>query len=224
VTAKSKELLQEQVAPVIESFLKERGLELSQEKTKITHIEEGFDFLGQTLRKFNGKLLIRPSKDNVKVFLTKVREIARANRQATSGNLILKLNPVIRGWANYHRHVVSKQVFGTVDNAIFTTLWHWAKRRHPNKGKRWIKAKYFKTIGHRNWVFTGTVTGSEGSIKTVHLNRASNIPIQRHVKIIGEANPYDPHWIPYFAYRQQKLHHQRTSYVLPRPSTGVWKA
>jgi len=210
-TAKSKELLQERGVPVIETFLKERGLQLSQEKTKITHIEEGFDFLGQTLRKFDGKLLIKPSKNNIKAFLTKVREIAKTNKQATAGNLILKLNPVIRGWANYHQHVVSKQVFGTVDNAIFKTLWQWAKRRHPNKGKRWIKDKYFKTIGYRNWVFTGTVTGSAGSTKTVHLTRASKTPIQRHVKIIGEANPYDPHWTSYFAYRQQKLRHQSIS-------------
>jgi RNA-directed DNA polymerase len=224
VTAKSKELLQEQVVPVIATFLKERGLEFSQEKTKITHIEEGFDFLGQTLRKFDGKLLIRPSKDNIKAFLTKVREVVRTNKQATAGNLILKLNPVIRGWTNYHQHVVSKQVFGVVDNAIFKTLWHWAKRRHPNKGKRWIKDKYFKTIGHHNWVFTGTVTGSVGSSKTVHLYRSSKTPIQRHVKIIGEANPYDPHWASYFAYRQHKLRQQSISHVLPRPSTGVWKA
>jgi RNA-directed DNA polymerase len=205
VTAKSKELLQEQVVPLIETFLKERGLQLSQEKSKITHIEEGFDFLGQTLRKFDGKLLIRPSKDNAKAFLTKVREIVRTNKQATSGNLILKLNPLIRGWANYHRHVVSKQTFGAVDNAIFNTLWHWAKRRHPKKGKRWIKAKYFKTIGHRKWVFTGTVTGSAGSTKTIHLYRASKTPIRRHVKIVGEANPYDLDWTSYFARRYQKL-------------------
>ena len=91
VTAKSKQLLESEVLPIVEAFLKERGLELSNEKTKITHIEEGFDFLGQTIRKFNGKLLIQPAKKNVHSFLTKVREIAKANKQTTAGNMVRRL-------------------------------------------------------------------------------------------------------------------------------------
>jgi RNA-directed DNA polymerase len=224
VTAKSKELLENQITPVIESFLLERGLELSQEKTKVTHIDEGFDFLGQTLRKFNDKLLIKPAKKNAHTFLSKIREIAKTNKQATAGNLILQLNPVIRGWANYHQHVVSKQVFGSMDHAIFKTLWQWAKRRHPNKGKRWIKNKYFKTIGHCKWVFTGTISGNDGTAQTIQLISAAKTPIRRHTKIIGEANPYDPQWTPYFASRQQKHSYQSISHVEPRSSTSVWKA
>jgi RNA-directed DNA polymerase len=204
VTAKSKDLLSSEVLPVIEDFLKARGLEISQEKTKITHIEDGFDFLGQTLRKFNGKLLIRPAKKNVQTFLAKVRELAKTNKQATAGNLIRQLNPVIRGWANYHRSVVSKKVFGSVDYAIFKALWQWAKRRHPNKGKRWIKDKYFKTVGHRRWVFTGTIPEKDGSHQTIRLVYAASLPIQRHTKIIGKANPYDSQWTAYFLSRQQK--------------------
>ena len=224
VTAKSKELLENQVRPVIETFLMERGLELSQEKTKVTHIEEGFDFLGQTLRKFNDKLLIKPAKKNVHAFLSKIREIAKTNKQATAGNLILQLNPVIRGWANYHQHVVSKKVFGAVDHAIFCTLWQWAKRRHPNKGKRWIKNKYFKTIGHCKWVLTGTISGNDETTQTIHLISAAKTPIRRHTKIIGEANPYDPQWTPYFASRQRKPSYQSISHVEPRSSMNVWKA
>jgi RNA-directed DNA polymerase len=224
VTAKSKELLEEQITPAIETFLLERGLVLSKEKTRITHIEEGFDFLGQTVRKFDGKLLIKPAKKNIKVFLTKIREITKANKQATAGNLILELNPVIRGWANYHQHVASKQTFGSMDHAIFKTLWQWAKRRHPNKGKRWIKEKYFKSIGQRKWVFTGTVVGKGGTSQTVHLVSAAYTPIRRHVKILGKANPYDPQWAFYFASRQKQLSRRSSSYVMPRSSMSVRKA
>jgi RNA-directed DNA polymerase len=204
ITAKSKELLENEVLPVIKTFLKERGLELSNEKTKVTHIEEGFDFLGQTVRKFKGKLLIRPAQKNLREFLTKVREIAKDNKQATAGNLISLLNPVIRGWANYHRHVVSKKLYGSVDYAIFKTLWQWAKRRHPNKGKRWVKDKYFRHLGNRKWVFSGTLPSTTGTSQPIHLVYASDTPIRRHIKVIGNANPYDPHWTNYFIQRQRK--------------------
>jgi RNA-directed DNA polymerase len=205
ITAAHKETLEDEVLPVIQSFLEERGLVLSNEKTKITHIEEGFDFLGQTMRKFNGKLIIQPAKKNTLTFLSNVRQIIQANKQATAGTLILQLNPVIRGWANFHQHVASKQTFGSVDHAIFKTLWQWAKRRHPRKGKRWIKDKYFKVYKHRNWVFTGSSPEKDGTSKTIRLFFASNTPIRRHIKVKGQANPYDPHWTTYFTSRQRKL-------------------
>ena len=122
VTGTSREILEQQVIPLLERFLGERGLELSREKTRITHIEQGFDFLGQNVRKYTGKLLIKPSQKNIKAFLTKVRAIIKANKQATAGNLITQLNPIIRGWAHYHRHVVSKKVFSRVDSEIFEVL------------------------------------------------------------------------------------------------------
>ncbi|CAA9304276.1 MAG: Retron-type RNA-directed DNA polymerase, partial [uncultured Chloroflexia bacterium] len=111
ITGRSKALLEEEVKPLVEQFMRERGLELSQEKTSITHIEDGFDFLGQNVRKYNGKLLIKPSKQNVKAFLDKVRETIKANKQAPTGQLIAMLNPIISGWAHYHRHVVSMATF-----------------------------------------------------------------------------------------------------------------
>lgn len=116
VTGRTKELLETEAKPLIKNFLKERGLELSDEKTKITNIVDGFDFLGQNIRKYEGKLLVKPSKKNIKSFLEKVRTIIRTNQSATAGNLVSLLNPVIRGWANYHRHAVSKEVFGAIDN------------------------------------------------------------------------------------------------------------
>ena len=143
ITGSSKELLEHEVIPVVVDFLKERGLSLSEEKTKITHITEGFDFLGWNMRKYNGKLLIKPSKANVKAHRTKVREIIKANKTAKEVNLIRLLNPVLRGWANYHRHVVAKEAFARNDHAVWSTLWEWAIRRHPNKGKRWVKKSLF---------------------------------------------------------------------------------
>jgi RNA-directed DNA polymerase len=201
ITGASKELLENEVKPLIERFLAERGLELSQEKTKITHIADGFDFLGQNVRKYNGTLLIKPSHKNVRAFLQKVREVIKANAQATTSNLIRQLNPLIRGWANYHRHVVSKRTFAAVDHAIYKTLWNWAKRRHPTKPRRWIRKTYFHTIGGRNWVFCGEGQGKDGKPIKLRLFSAAQVPIQRHTKIKGAANPYDPAWEPYFEHR-----------------------
>lgn len=200
ITGRSQELLQEEVKPLVEQFLKERGLELSQEKTRITHIEDGFDFLGQNVRKYRcgqrQKLLIKPSKPNVKAFLAKVRDIITANKQLAAGNLILLLNPVIRGWALYHRHVVSKQTFAFVDDAIYRALRQWAMRRHRHRPKRWVMAKYFTPYAGHKWVFSGTVNE-----KLLHLYDAASVPIKRHIKVRAQANPFDPKWEVYFEQR-----------------------
>jgi RNA-directed DNA polymerase len=202
ITSSSEELLRIKVKPLVEQFLRERGLSLSQEKTRVTHIENGFDFLGQNIRKHRGKLIITPSRKNVKAFLAKVREVIRRNKQATTGQLIAQLNPLIRGWANYHRHICSKETFGKVDHAIFKVLWHWAKRRHPNKSKRWIRSRYFHTVGGRNWVFEGELTNKAGRTYTIQLFYASKVRIKRHVKIKGDVNPYDPQWKFYLEERR----------------------
>ena len=201
VTGKSKEVLANEVKPLVEQFMKERGLTLSSEKTLITHIEDGFDFLGQHLRKYQGKLLITPSKKSIHTFLEGIRKVIKANKQATAGNLIAQLNPKIRGWATYHRHVVSSETFAKVDHAIFLTLWQWAKRRHPHKSHTWVKKKYFKTNGGQHWVFSGEILGREGIFQPIHLVKAKSVPIKRHVKIRSEANPYDPEWETYFEKR-----------------------
>src|SRR5258708_34505564 len=123
ITGETKELLEREVKPLVEQFMRERGLELSQEKTVITHVEDGFDFLGQNVRKYKGKLLIKPSKGSVHDLLEKVRTIEQANKQTPAGKLIVQLNPIIRGWALYHRHVARKRTFNKLDSAIFQTLW-----------------------------------------------------------------------------------------------------
>jgi RNA-directed DNA polymerase len=173
-------------------------LELSSEKTTVTSIEDGFDFLGQNVRKYNGKLLIQPSRKNVLTFLEKVRAVIQANKQATAGNLIVQLNPLIRGWANHHRHVSSKATFTCVDHVIFQALWRWARRRHPNKGRHWIYRRYFGTAADHNRVSCGEAKNSDGTIRSVHLRLASQTPIQRHIKVQDKANPYDPAWELYF--------------------------
>src|SRR5258708_12618559 len=97
--------------------------------------------------------MVKTSKKNGKMFLDKIRKLIKESAQATAGHLIVQLNPIIRGWANYHRHVSSKQTFVKVDNAIFRALWQWPKRIHPTKSGRYLKQKYFHTITQRNCVF-----------------------------------------------------------------------
>jgi RNA-directed DNA polymerase len=202
ITGRSKAFLEDEVQPLVEQFLAERGLELSHEKTRVTHIENGFDFLGTHVRKYHGKLLCTPAKKNVQAFLDTIRGIVKGNKQATTGNLIMQLNPVIRGWAQYHQHGASKRTFARVDHEIFTLLWQWAHRRHPKKSRHWLRDKYFRSEGENNWVFFGQVMGAKGTLHDVRLFRASSVPIRRHTKIKGEANPYDPQWEPYFEARQ----------------------
>ena len=198
ISGSSREVLEQEVKPVVEIFMRERGLELSPEKTTITHIEDGFDFLGQNVRKYRGKLLIKPSKQSVQEHLAKIREIVKGNKQTPAGTLIVQLNPIIWGWALYHRHVASKDTFRKVDSAIFETIWQWAKRRHPTKGRRWVKDKYFHVIGRRKWTFSGEVEGKKGETLKVHLCETAKTPIRRHRLIKGDANPYDPDWETYF--------------------------
>ena len=153
VTGASKELLEQDVTPLIEHFLAQRGLRLSPAKTRIAHIAEGFDFLGWNVRKYRDTLLIKPAKDNVKAFLATIRDTVKTNKTAKQVNLIGLLNPIIRGWAHYHQGAVAKDTFSWVDAEIWRCLWQWAQRRHPNKSRYWIVRKYFHRFGTRNWVF-----------------------------------------------------------------------
>lgn len=144
---------------------------------------------------------MKPSKANVKAHLEKVRDVIKANRTAPQVNLIRQLNPILRGWVNYHRHVVAKETFARNDKWIWSMLWQWAVRRHPNKGARWIKDKYFKTHGVRNWVFSAVDKRKDGVPREHTLLAQSDIPIKRHIKIKALANPHDPDWQSYFESR-----------------------
>jgi RNA-directed DNA polymerase len=221
ITGATKELLEHDVKPVVEAFLKERGLTLSAEKTVITHITEGFDFLGQHLRKYHEKLLIKPSVKSIKRLLRNVRNTIKANKSAAAGTLICHLNPLIRGWAMYHRHVVSAHIFQSVDHAIFQALWRWAKRRHPTKGTQWVKARYFHAIEGHNWVFVGKVRGPKGCLRAVRLFTAHSLHITRHIKIHNHVNPYDPQWELYL---EKRLGRQMTDAFRGRKTLlSLWK-
>ena len=217
ITGISKELLEEKVKPLVEAFMATRGLQLSPEKTVITHISEGFDFLGQNVRKYHGKMLIKPSKKNLRAHLQKIRGIVRGNLMARQDVLIHQLNPVIRGWANYHRHVVAKETYSYVDYRVWKLLWRWCCRRHKNRYKRWVKDKYFHTVGSERWVFQGI--DAEGQL--VRLRHSKDIPIKRHIKIRAEANPFDPNDELYFEQRQ--IRHWKENILGVRKLRTIWE-
>lgn len=201
ITGRSQEQLEEKVRPAIAAFLGERGLRLSPEKTKITHIDSGFDFLGANVRKYGRKLLIRPSKDNVLGLLRDLRGLVRTQRAATALDLILQLNSRLRGWANSQRHLVSSRAFRYVDKRIFETLWQWARRRHPQKGRHWVRQKYFRIEPSKAWAFTAPLRNRDGTWGSLDLFRASSMSIRRHVKIRAEATEFDPAYEEYFYQR-----------------------
>jgi RNA-directed DNA polymerase len=192
ITASSKEFLENEVKPLVVEFLAARGLVLSEKKTKITHVTEGFDFLGWNVRLFERSLLVRPSKKNVKAFLDKIRSLLKSLQAVAPGTVIDQLTPIIRGWANYHRSQNTTRTFAKCDHQIWQALWRWACRRHPTKGKRWIKQRYFRCIKGRQWRFADKdklLPGLSGYMKYVH------------IKINSEANPYDPKDDAYFSKR-----------------------
>jgi len=156
------------------------------------HINQGFDFLGWNFRKYGGKLLIKPSRKNMKTFYGKVKEVIDSHKTAKQADLIGLLNPILKGWANYHHPVVAKAAFSQMDNRVFTQLWHWTKRRHPKKSLEWIKKKYFRTIGDRNWVFATQIWDSKRGKRDIELYALASTSIERHKKVSGCYNPFDP--------------------------------
>ena len=200
VTAASKEILEQKVKPVIVQFLQERGLKLSEEKTVITQITEGFNFLGQSVRKYGQKLLIKPTRHSVRSVLDKARQRFESCRGQKAVVLIRKLNPVLRGWANYHRHVVSKRIFGRVGYYVLRMVWRWLFREHPNKSRGWIKRRYFSADPART--FSVRIQDREGQIRVLKLYQIARTVIERHIKVRAEANPYDPEYTEYFEKRR----------------------
>lgn len=182
VTANTKEIAEE-VKELISKFLAERGLELSEEKTEITHIGKGFDFLGWNFRKYRGKLLVKASNKSVKSISRRIKERIRKGLMFKQDELIDFLNPLIRGWCNYHNHVVSNEIFKNLDKVIIKNLLRWAIRRHQRERKTryWIKDKYWKRIGNRDWIF---------ATDKKRLIFASDTIIRRHNLVRLTANPY----------------------------------
>ena len=203
ITGISKELLENEVRPLVEVFLQERGLRLSPEKTKVTHISEGFDFLGQHLQKRQGILLVTPAKKNVHAFMERVRTILRNNVASGQEPLIRHLSLVIRGWANYHRHIAATKTFSKIDHELWYNLWRWAKKRHPKKTHTWIAQRYWRRVGGQNWAFAADTGQRTKSGKPIirRLVQTTDTKIRRHIKIRSAANPFDPRWAPYFEER-----------------------
>lgn len=181
VTAATKEIAME-AKELIRDFLGARGLELSEEKTVISHIDDGFDMLGWTFRKFKGKLIIKPSKKSIKAFVATLSETILGRGKAWKQEVLIeKLNQQIRGWTNYHQSVCASGAFSYIDHNLYQLLWRWAKRRHPKKGKWWVSTKYWNRRDDRNWVFC---------TDNKELLRLDHIPIVRHTRVRMDANPY----------------------------------
>ena len=207
VTGSSKELLETKVKPWIVGFLRERGLELSIEKTKIVHIDEGFDFLGWNFRKYSGKLLIKPSLKNVKAFYGKVKKIIKdATSKVPKHELIRRLNPVLKGWALYHKGVVAKATFSKIDNLIYWRLMRWGLRRHPRKTRGWVFTHYWKHWAGR-YRFSAQFQNQWNEMVLTELYVLADTKIERHIKVKGDFNPFDPAWVAY----GEKLRVQRMS-------------
>ena len=216
ITRDEPALLTQTVRPLIAKFLEERGLHLSASKSKVTHIEAGFDFLGQNIRKYKGKLLIKPSQKSCKRLLRSAKQRLRSHRSKGPYPLIKQLNKLIRGWANYHRHVVSKAIFTKMDHLISYQLWKWARRKHPRKSKTWVKRQYFKSYGGSWGVFKGEETMATGIRKQIRLEQAGSVTIKRHALVIGTSNPYAQEWQSYFSSGQERqwiIRHKRQRYL-----------
>lgn len=172
------------VLPKLGEFLAERGLKLSEAKTKLVHISEGFNFLGFNIRTMSGKVLVKPQKEKVLDHLRQISTYLRSNRQLRTVSMVKNLNLVIRGWSLYYRYVVAKRTFATVDNAIWPMLYKWAKRRHPQKPLKWVAQHYFTNgVGSREWQLND---GKRGLLKHDFFK------IRRWIKVNGRASPLDP--------------------------------
>ena len=198
ITGASKELLENEVMPWVENFLAERGVALSKAKTRITSIYEGFDFLGWNFRKYVHKaprkkptLLIKPSRANTSAFYRKVKGIVRQSGAMTQGDLISRLNPVLKGWAQYHQPASAKKVFGRLDDLIYWRLMRWALRRHHNESRKRITRKYFHAIGNRTWVFATPTVNQKGERTYKAIYNLASTPIIRLKRLPKDYTPYD---------------------------------
>ncbi len=181
--------------PKLEQFLAARGLALSEAKTRIVHIDEGFNFLGFTIRRFGRKVLTKPQKEKGEAHIGRLKAIVEEHQSSTQEALIWRLNPLIKGWCNYYRHAVSSRTYQRVENQLWRMLWHWAKRRHPNKSGKWLADRYWKTVAHRKWVFNGI---------EIILRNPTETKISRWVKVCGRSSPFDPTLRDYWANRSRK--------------------
>ena len=203
VTSKLKEEI-EDIKPRIGQWLAERGLVFSEEKTKTVDIDEGFNFLGFNVRFYDNKLLIKPEKEKVLAFCRKIGKIIKDSSTVKQEVLIKKLNPVLRGFANYYRTQVSKETFAYIAYRVWKYLWDWCKRRHLKRRLKWVKKKYFHVVNGVDWTFCCMTEGRKGKEKSLYLYNIAKTPIVRHTKIKGTASPFDAELDNYWEKRNTK--------------------
>jgi RNA-directed DNA polymerase len=190
----------EQVKARLAGWLAPRGLAFNEDKTRVVTLGEGFDFLGVTVRRYHGKLLIKPSKAAVRRIRERLRTEMRSLRGANAQAVIARLNPVVRGWAAYYRTVVSSETFTALDHYLWKLTYKWAKHSHPNKPTRWIVRRYFGTFNksrHDQWVFGDRDSGA-------YLHRFAWTKIVRHQMVRGTSSPDDPALAEYWAARRHR--------------------
>lgn len=206
ITAASREIIENEIKPIVKGFLKKRGLSLSEEKTKVTHINDGFNFLSQNTRKYSkGKVLQKPDKSAIKSIKSKLRKTVFKYLGASAKKVIIQINSLLRGWTNYHKHIVSKEIFTEIDYYLWRLLGRWCKRRHPTKSWKWITAKYF-SASEENCSFTAIYKTNNGKyLKIYKIFRAGRVPIIRHIKIKSSENPFNKESNAYFKKRRIDL-------------------
>ena len=191
----------QQVKDDLARWLAPKGLAFNEDKTRVVELGDGFDFLGFNIRRYpNGKLLIKPSKAAVQRIRSRLAAEVKVLHGANAEAVITKLNPVIRGWAAYYRTVVSKAIFNDLDHYMWVLTYRWARRAHPNKGKRWAAARYFAAFHPRRadrWVFGDRDSGR-------YLVKFSWTPIVRHTLVKGRSSPDDPSLAGYWASRRRR--------------------
>ena len=181
-------------------WLAPRGLAFNEDKTRVVHLDEGFDFLGFNVRRYQGKLLIKPSKAAIRRIRERLAAEMRALRGANVVAVIRRLNPIIRGWSAYYRTVVSSEAFAKLDAYLWTLTFKWACRSHPNKPKRWVVKRYFGAFNKSRqdrWVLGDRQSGA-------YLLKFSWTKIVRHQMVRGAASPDDPTLAEYWARRRQR--------------------
>jgi RNA-directed DNA polymerase len=200
----------EQVKARLAGWLEPRGLAFNEAKTRIVAVEQGFDFLGMNVRRYNGKLLIKPSAKAVKGFRERLAREFRALRGANVAAVLAKIVPIVRGWVAYYRTVVSSRVFAALSDYLWKLTYKWACWNHPNKPRRWIVDRYFgkfEKVRNDRWVFGDRDTGA-------YLPKPSWTDIVRHTLVKGGASPDDPDLAGYWARRRRKVKPLPDSYTV----------
>jgi RNA-directed DNA polymerase len=193
-------------------WLAPKGLAFNEDKTRLVTLEEGFDFLGFNVRRYRGKLLVKPSKAAIRRVRERLRTEMRSLRGANAAAVLRRLTPIIRGWAAYYRSAVSSETFKTLDDYLWKLTYKWASYNHSNKPRFWVSARYFGMFNpsrRDRWVFGDRESGA-------YLPKFAWTRIVRHRMVKGASSPDDPALAAYWAERRART---------PPPTAGkaTWR-